>query len=83
MSKIKNYTSAKGIKGFLLDSFDGNYYFRVYESPGVFKDYLVRHCDLEITINDEDAVLYEKENGDLTLDHSSETLGIKEPTNKE
>ena len=83
MSKIKNYTQAKGIKGFLLDSFDGNYYFRVYSENKSFKDYLLRHCDLEITINDEDAVLYEKENGDLTLDHSSETLGIEESTNKE
>ncbi len=77
MSKIKNVKSAKGIKGCLLDCFDGNYYFRVYESPGVFKDYLVKHCDLEVIINDEDAVLYEKENGDLSLDHSPETLGIK------
>ncbi len=82
MSKIKNFKSAKGVRGFLLDSFDGNVYFRVYDSPGVFTDYLVKHCDLEVTIEDEDAVLYEKTNGDLSLDHSFETLGLENP-NKE
>ncbi len=82
MSNIKNFQSAKGVKGFLLDSFDGNYYFRVYDGEGGFKDYLLKHCDLEITINDEDAVLYERENGDLSLDHSTETLGLEEPNQK-
>ena len=77
MIKVKNTTPAKGVKGYLIDSFDGNYYFRVYDGKE-FKDYLVRHCDLEITLHDDDATFYEYEDGTLTLDHSYETLGIKD-----
>jgi hypothetical protein len=75
MKNIVNKISAKGQKGFLLDSFDGNYYFRIYSEDGNFKDYLVRHCDLEITLHDEDATLYEYEDGTMTLDHSMEVVG--------
>jgi hypothetical protein len=71
-------TSAKGQKGILLNTFDGNYYFRIYANDGSFKDYLVRHCDLEITLHDEDATFYEYEDGTLTLDHSMEVLGEKD-----
>ena len=81
MIKVKHKTSATGVKGCLIDSFDGNYYFRVYNGQD-FKDYLVRHCDLEITLHDEDATFYEYEDGTLTLDHSYETLGIKEDTDE-
>ena len=71
-------TSAKGQRGILLNTFDGNYYFRTYAADGSFKDYLVRHCDLEITLHDDDATFYEYEDGTLTLDHSMEVLGEKD-----
>ena len=49
----------------------------VYNDDGTFKDYLLRHCDLSITIDDEEACFYEDENGNLYLDHQPETLVIK------
>jgi hypothetical protein len=72
MKDVISKISAKGQKGILIDSFDGNYYFRVYKEDGSFKDYLVRHCDLEITLHDDDATFYEYADGTLTLDHSYE-----------
>lgn len=74
MKKIGN---ANGVKGCLLDSFDGNYYFRVYSEDGTFKDYLLKNCDISIIIDDFDACFYEENNGTLSLDHQPETLGIK------
>jgi hypothetical protein len=75
MKNIVNKTSATGVRGILIDSFDGNYHFRVYDSNNDFKDYLVRHCDLEITLHDKDATFYEYEDGTMTLDHSMEVVG--------
>lgn len=66
--------SAKGIKGHLLDHFDGTYSFRVYGENFEFKDYLLMHSDLMVMIVDPDATLYE-DNGKTWLDHSPETLG--------
>ncbi len=74
---MKKIEEAKGKKGCLLDSFNGNYHFRLYNDDGTFKDYLLRHCDLSITIDDEEACFYEDENGNLYLSHQPETLGIK------
>jgi hypothetical protein len=70
-------TPALGTKGCLIDTFDGTYQFRVYNIDGTFKDYNLHHCDLMITIDDSDAAFYEYEDGRLTLDHSSNTLGRK------
>jgi hypothetical protein len=70
-------TSAKGVTGFLIWTGEA-YQFRVYDQVGSFKDYSMLHCDLEVTIVDADATLYEYPNGTLSLDHNPETLGLNE-----
>jgi hypothetical protein len=67
---------AKGLRGQIIDTFDGTYYFRVYDKDYNFVDYELRHCDLGVIIDDDDAFLYEDEFG-TKLDHSPNTLGIK------
>jgi len=66
---------AKGVTGFLIWS-GQDYLFRVYDGQGDFKDYNMLHSDLEITILDTDATLYEYPNGTISLDHNPETLGL-------
>jgi hypothetical protein len=66
--------SANGLRGHIIDSFDGAHYFRVYDKDHNFTDYDLRHCDLTVVIDDEDAYLYEDELGER-LDHSPGTLG--------
>lgn len=67
-------TPARGTKGQLLYLYEANtYVFRVY-AGGSFKDYDVRHCDLSITIDDDDACFYEGPDR-RSLDHAPETLG--------
>ena len=50
-----------------------------YDSDGKdgFKDYDIYHSDLVVKIDDTDATFYEHEDGRMILDHSPETLGIK------
>ena len=67
---------AKGVRGCIIDSFDGNYYFRVYNGTD-FVDYDLAHSDLCVTITDEDAFFYRGDNIDR-LDHAPATLGYKE-----
>ena len=69
--------SANGVKGHILDCFSGEYVFRVYNQDHTFTDYDLRHCDLSVTITDEDAFFY-TDGLVQTLDHSPETLGVKE-----
>jgi hypothetical protein len=64
---------ANGAEGHLIRSFDGNYYFRVYDGT-VFIDYDLTHSDLCVTITDPDAFFYSDDNQDR-LDHSPATLG--------
>ena len=59
--------SAKGLRGHIIDSFDGNYWFRVYDADHNFTDYDLRHCDLAIIIDDDDAFLYAVSYTHLTL----------------
>ena len=66
---------ANGIKGHLLDHFNGTYSFRVYDADHNFKDYRLQHSDLMVMIVDSDATLYENSQGETWLDHSPETLG--------
>jgi hypothetical protein len=73
MSKPK---SANGVTGVLLP-IGRTWVFRVYHNDGEFTDYDIYHSDLQITINDEDAYFYKRENGESYLDHSPQTLGIK------
>jgi len=46
----------------------------VYDDNHNFVDYDLRHSDLTVTINDEDAYFYRDEYSDA-LDHAPETLG--------
>jgi len=68
--------SANGISGVLLPIGEV-WIFRVYHSDGEFTDYDIFHSDLSVTINDGDAYFYELEDGESYLDHSPQTLGIK------
>lgn len=70
-------TKAKGVRGQLLDNFDGTYCFRVYAKDYTFVDYDLRHCDLSIIIDDEDACFYTNDEQN-TLDHSPATLGLED-----
>jgi hypothetical protein len=69
--------SANGVRGHLLENFEGGYYFRVYDADHNFVDYDLHHCDLTVTISDPDAFFYNDEHG-IRLDHSPATLG-KDP----
>ena len=69
--------SANGVEGVLIRCFDGRYLFRVYTANYYFTDYDLLHSDLSITITDKDATFYSDDKGER-LDHSPETLGIKE-----
>lgn len=76
-------TLARGTRGFLLRSFDdagsSHYFFRVYGADHSFRDYELRHSDLEVEIVDEEATFYEAQEGrDARLDHSPRTLGHEE-----
>lgn len=69
--------AAAGTTGFILNTIDGGYVFRVYDKhTEAFKDYDLLHSDLEVKIVDEDAVFYELDNGKNLLDYSPPTLGI-------
>lgn len=65
---------AKGVRGHIIDTFTGTYYFRVYDDEHNFIDYDLRHVDLAVIIDDDDAVLYEDAFG-AKIDHSPTTLG--------
>ena len=67
---------AKGMKGIILLTLNNRYVFRVYKEDNSFTDYDILHCDLDVTIDSDDAVLYEYEDGTNALDHSYEVLGI-------
>ena len=69
--------SANGVEGCLIYVHGANtYQFRVYGKDG-FKDYDIYHSDLVVKIDDKDAFFYEHEDGRMMIDHSPETLGIK------
>jgi len=68
--------SANGVSGVLLPIGEV-WVFRVYHNDGEFTDYDIFHSDLQVTINDADAYFYERRSGEPYLDHSPQTLGIK------
>lgn len=71
--------TATGVSGHLIWCGDGVYRFRVYTPTFeelLFTDYDLTHSDLCVTITDKDAAFYLDNNGER-LDHSPETLGIK------
>lgn len=69
--------SAEGVRGLLCRSFDGTYFFRTRKG-GRWRDCVLLHSDLEVTIElGQDAAFYCI--GDkLVLDHSPQTMGYKE-----
>ena len=71
-----SHRSADGEVGYLIWCGGDRYVFRTYDADHNFKDYDIRHCDMRIKIIDTDAFLYDN-NGFLEVDHSPETLGIK------
>ena len=69
-------TAANGVEGILIRLCNGEYAFRVYDADHNFVDYDLLHSDLCVTINDPDAFFYHGD-GASKLDHSPETLGVK------
>lgn len=69
-------TSANGLTGFII-RVDDTHMFRVYHEDKTFTDYDMIHYDLEVTIVDPDAYLYEF-NGRAYLDHAPTTLGVQD-----
>jgi hypothetical protein len=70
----------KGNKGFLIRDLNGEMGFRIYDDndKAKFSDYEIRHYDLKIIIDDQDAYFYKSEgDGDGFIDYSPQTLGIK------
>ena len=76
MIKIANSIQkpAKGTKGIILLTFNNQYVFRVYKEDHTFTDYDILHCDLDVTIDSDDATFYEFEDGTNALDHSYEVM---------
>jgi hypothetical protein len=72
-------TSADGVRGHLLNLFNGEYVFRVYDTDHNFVDYDIHHSDLCVTITDPDAYFYCRDDKDI-LDHAPMTLGIENDT---
>ena len=64
--------SANGLTGMLIQTWD-SMKFRVYNNENMFTDYDILHCDLEVTIKDTDAYIYDNK----YIDHSPQTLGIE------
>lgn len=69
--------SANGKNACLIYCGDGNYRIRIYHKSDKsdFKDYEIAHSDLWFKIKDEDAFLYEDDDGKMWIDHSPATLG--------
>ena len=72
--KIK---SANNLEACLIYCADNVFRIRIYNKDHSFSDYDILHNDLTFTITDTDAFLYEADNGKCYLDHSPETLGMK------
>lgn len=70
--KISN---ANGMRGCLIYTGD-TYLIRIYREGGEFKDFDIRHSDLQFIIDDEDCYLYENETRNW-IDHSPDTLAPK------
>jgi hypothetical protein len=71
--------SADGVRGHLLNLFNGEFVFRVYDAEHNFVDYDIDHSDLCVTIDDPDAHFYRRDDRDI-LDHAPATLGLTDGT---
>jgi len=74
MSKMIKPVSAKGTKGCLISTKNGDFLFRVYDQDHNFVDYRVYMNDIEIEITDDDAFFYKIDSKNI-LDFSPKTLG--------
>jgi hypothetical protein len=74
---LASVTSAAGVRGCLLRSIDGSFFFRVYSYDGEFTDYEIRHDDLEVTISSDELASFYSIGEDRLLDHSPEVLGLE------
>lgn len=70
--------SAMGKRGILISDMDGKFCFRIYDDEHNFVDYRIAHSDLVVTIQDDDAYLYEGSDGSTWLDYGLRTLGKEE-----
>lgn len=70
-------TDANGVRGFLLRSIDGSFFFRVYDEKHDFIDYEIHHNDLEVTIVPDALAAFYQFNDRTILDHSPQVLGLK------
>jgi len=68
---------ADGTKGILLRVDVDKWVFRVYKENNYFIDYDLLHSDLQVIIDDTDSTFYSDDKGNR-LDHTPETLGIKQ-----
>lgn len=68
---------ADGQEATLIYVGDGRFQLRVYNKDHTFIDYNIRHSDLTVKIKDKDAYFYQDQKGNSWIDHSPETLGIK------
>lgn len=70
---MKSYKPANKLTGYIIRSLDGSPLFRVYDKkyPEGFVDYELHHNDIKVTLEDEDAFVY----NDEYIDYSKETLG--------
>ena len=71
--------SIKGTRALILFGIDGTVFLRIGDGKGyvTFKDYALRHPDIEVMILDEDAFLYEFHDGGGYIDCSPQTLGYE------
>ena len=75
---MKCIGSALGLGGMLIWCADQKWRFRIYVSEHTFTDYDMKISDMAITIEDPDATFYKnEETGEMWIDHSQETLGLK------
>lgn len=72
-----NIKSANNVSGYIIYLHCLNKYaFRVYNKDNTFTDYDINHCDLAVTIHDQDAFFYSNsDNKTDILDHAPATIG--------
>jgi hypothetical protein len=78
--RIAEARSAEGAKGFILLSPIGKPFFRIYHEDKTFKDYAIRHWDIEVIITAKDVFFYEIKGkpDDCFIDYDPIILGLKE-----
>ena len=72
--------SAKGIRGYLLySSIENRYFFRVHnkDNPAEFTDYKITAEDIHIELLSDFNALVQYDDGNQSLDYSSDVLGNK------